>query len=716
MTDTHCHILRHPNVTPQNDPLPAIAAIHILGQTSGTASDLSAPQHMKNISTAVALRHARRHLLAHGECPSGTIDERLARSWHRSLAAGLLPTGRVTAGEHSTGSGLAQALARNHELLAHSRPVMEYLFDQVRHNQNVVILADQQGTLMHTLGDAHFLSKAERVSLSSGASWHENHRGTNAIGTALAELAPVEIHGAEHFLERNGFLTCAAAPIVSATGELLGILDISGEERAGHPHTLGLVSTAARMIENRLLAASCRQHIRLHIHPQAEGIGTVAEGILAVSEDGWLMGANRNGLALLGLHSAQVGGTAIDAVLDVQMPQLLSRHVRQPLLIHRVHRFDGTALCVQLQMDPSLLSPRRVLARSEPDTTPLTALSPSRSVANEDALSARDTGDARWRAAADKARRVLGKPIALLVQGESGVGKELFARAWHESGNRRKGPFVAINCAAIPEHLIESELFGHESGAFTGARREGRPGQLREAHGGTLFLDEIGDMPLTMQTRLLRVLQERQVTPLGGGQPVAVDFALVCATHHRLREAADQGRFRSDLYYRINGLTVELPPLRERTDFDALTHRLLAELSPDHLIGVDPDLLPQLAAHPWPGNLRQYASVLRTACAMLDPDDTLIRLHHLADDVVAALNNLPDRTATHAPAEATVVPGTAQSLQALSDAAIRTALANCQGNLSQAARTLGISRQTLYRKLGAQVNAMSSGSRGFPTS
>lgn len=178
----------------------------------------------------------------------------------------------------------------------------------------------------------------------------------------------------------------------------------------------------------------------------------------------------------------------------------------------------------------------------------------------EDALAQLDTGDARWRTAAAKTRRILGKPIALLIQGESGVGKEWFARSAHQSGPRRNGPFIAINCAAMPESLIESELFGYSPGAFTGGRREGRLGLLREAHGGTLFLDEIGDMPLALQTRLLRVLQERQVVPLGSAQPVAVDFALICASNRKLREEAEQGRFRTDLYYRINGLAVELPP------------------------------------------------------------------------------------------------------------------------------------------------------------
>ncbi len=714
---------------------------------------------MKQPTPSAALRTARQQLLAHGECPAEWANEPLARSWQRSLAAGLNPDSRLPPAEHSSGSALAQALARHHGLLAHSRPVMEYLFEQVRHSQSVVVLADPSGTLVHTLGDAQFVSKANRVALSSGASWHENHRGTNAIGTALAEAKPIEVHGAEHFLERNGFLTCAAAPIVSATGQTLGVLDISGDHRGGHPHSLGLVSTAARMIENRLLVASCRHHMRLHLHAQAEGIGTVAEGMVAIADSGWLVGANRMGLKLLGLGVADIGCTAITTVLDLNLPQLLSRHARQPGHIHHVHRPDGSTLCAQLHLDTTTLNAglgRTVAASAAAPppaagaihTAPAAVHSPSVSASasassfalasadaapapppspplHSDALAALDTGDARWRAAADKARRVLGKPIALLIQGESGVGKELFARASHDSGPRRQGPFVAINCAAIPEHLIESELFGHEAGAFTGARREGRLGRLREADGGTLFLDEIGDMPLALQTRLLRVLQERQVTPLGGGQAVPVDFALVCATHHQLRQAADKGLFRADLYYRINGLTVNLPALRERTDFAVLTARLLADLSPQQPVAVEPALMAQLAAHPWPGNLRQWASVLRTACAMLDSGDTLIGPEHLADDVLddlrAACASAPatsappatsanptstPTTAAHAATHSGHAPGAGagsaatglHSLQALSCVAIQAAVQASGGNLSQAARSLGISRQTLYRK------------------
>jgi transcriptional regulator with PAS, ATPase and Fis domain len=277
-----------------------------------------------------------------------------------------------------------------------------------------------------------------------------------------------------------------------------------------------------------------------------------------------------------------------------------------------------------------------------------------------------------------------------LLQGESGVGKELFARACHDSGPRRQGPFVGVNCAALPETLIEAELFGYRAGAFTGAGRDGAPGKIREAQGGTLFLDEIGDMPLAMQARLLRVLQERQVCPLGGGKPVAVDFQLICATHRRLREEVDAGRFREDLYYRVNGLSVSLPALRERSDLDALVGSMLRDCAPHQEMRVAPEVMAAFARYRWPGNLRQLSNVLRTACALVDANEALIDWSHLPDDVAEELN----RTA---PARAVQDGDTDLRLQA--ERCVQQAVQSSQGNLSEAARRLGISRNTLYRKL-----------------
>jgi transcriptional regulator of acetoin/glycerol metabolism len=430
------------------------------------------------------------------------------------------------------------------------------------------------------------------------------------------------------------------------------------------------------MIENRIVVADPNHQIRLHLHAYPEGIGTVAEGIIALSAEGRIVGANRTGLSMLSLSSLDLGVTPLSRVIDVRFGDLLARHRRRPERPAKIHLHDGTGLYSQVHVVQSTITVP--LARPSTD-------------APDDALAALDTGDARWRSAADKARRILGKQIPLLINGESGAGKEYFARAVHDSGPRRNGPFVAINCAALPENLIEAELFGYSAGAFTGARREGYRGRLRDAHGGTLFLDEIGDMPLPMQARLLRVLQERQVTPLGGGRPVDVDFSLICATHRRLRDEVEDGIFRGDLYYRINGLSVNLPALRERSDMQVLTERILAEVNPDRTVSLSPDLLERFGRLPWPGNLRQYANVLRTACAMLDAHEECVDWKHLPEDIVEELTEMP-----RIHEDATRMP---KNLKEISMSAIRRTLEACHGNVSKAARQLGISRQTLYRKL-----------------
>ncbi len=641
------------------------------------------------------LRQARLQLLEHGECSHSAVAAPVARSWQRSLQAGLMPAGRAREAQHSSQTELARTLSANHALLSHSRPVMEYLYAQVRHSQAMVILADRYGTLMHTLGHPDFLTRAERVALSGGASWNETHRGTNAIGTALAESAAIEIQGAEHFFSRNDFLTCSAVPLLSARGEVMGVLDISGDYQHRSPYTLGLVDMASRMIENRLLSATCKSVVRVHLHAQQEGIGTVGEGIIALSGDGWIVGANRSALELLDMHHADIGTLCLADRLNTSLDALLARHHRKPGQVMAVEGHSGKHWYLVLHPDPITVPP---LARTRGRTAGVPAQRTTPSAAL-DALQALDSGDSRWRAVADKVRKVIDKPIALLIQGESGVGKELLARAAHASGARALQPFVAINCAAVPENLIEAELFGYAPGAFSGARREGSPGRIREADGGTLFLDEIGDMPLPLQARLLRVLQERQVSPLGAGPTVPVDFALVCASHRKLPQEVAEGRFRSDLYYRINGLTVALPALREREDFAALTQKLLQHSGAAPELVIAADVMQALQTYAWPGNLRQYANVLQTACALLDASESCIDWQHLPDDITEALK-APGRSETRSATLRTNESITVtHNLQELSRQTIRQAIDSSCGNLSQAAKRLGISRQTLYRRL-----------------
>ncbi|MBK7616149.1 MAG: sigma-54-dependent Fis family transcriptional regulator [Burkholderiales bacterium] len=632
------------------------------------------------------VREARRQLNTGGEISAELLGATLARSWQRSALAGLTPGGRPQGAPHASAPQLARALDLQRDLVAHATPVMEFLYEQTRDTDSMVILADAQGMLLHALGDAGFVGRAERVALRPGATWHERWRGTNAIGTALAEQEALVVHAGEHFLERNAFLTCAAAPIHDPSGRLLGALDLSGDHRGYHRHTLGLVRSAVRMIEHRLFDTRHAAGLRLRLHARPEGISTLTESLLALSEDGWVIGANDAALTTLGLVWGDIGARQLDQLFELSADGLhdLAQQTSQRAVPVRTR--DGRVLWLRAQS--GLQSMTVPAGRTGTVGSSRGGIAPAR-----DALAALDTGDPALRAALDRARRVLDKPIALLLLGESGVGKEVFARAAHASGPRCHKPFVAVNCAALPETLIESELFGYRPGAFTGAHRDGAPGRIREADGGVLFLDEIGDMPLAMQGRLLRVLQERQVLPLGGGKPVPVDVQLVCATHRPLRDELKAGRFREDLYYRINGLSLPLPPLRERQDLDALVARLLAEISPDLPRALAPDMARLVARYAWPGNLRQLSNALRTACALMDDTEPCIDWQHLPDDLaedlraIAAANPAPDSAAS---------TGTLKDLAAQR---LDQVLAQSGGNLSEAARVLGISRNTMYRRL-----------------
>ena len=636
------------------------------------------------------LREARRLLLRTGRVPAQLLTPALARSWTRSWDAGLQPHGRMLGSPHASGAQLARELERQRELVAHAQPVMEFLHEQTRDSASMSILASADGMLLHSQGDPHFVGRAERVALRPGAVWNEQYRGTNAIGTALADDEPVVVHAEEHYLERNGFLTCAAVPIHDPRGRVLGALDVSGDHRGYHPHTLGLVRSAARMIEHRLFDTRHGQRqwsgLRLRFHRLPEGLGTVAEGLLAVDEDGLLAGANAAALELLGLRWADLMTTRLDTVLAEPLDRLREWGLRQNGAAHLVHTRSGRGVWLRVEASH--------LARYTPVRGASTQVSDEAAPPLRDALTALDTGDPQLQAAIHRARKVLRKSIALLLQGESGVGKEVLARAAHLSGPRANKPFVAVNCAALPEHLIEAELFGYQGGAFTGARKEGAPGRIREAEGGTLFLDEIGDMPLLLQARLLRVLQDRVVTPLGGGQPVPVDFALVCATHRDLPAEMQAGRFREDLYYRLNGLTLRLPALRERTDLMALIERELRQLQPERALSIAPPMLQALCAYGWPGNVRQLFNALRTACALLDDDECVLDWHHLPDDLLAALRRPLPAAAEASPLQESGIA----NLKSLSRQAIERAIELCQGNLSEAARVLGISRNTLYRR------------------
>jgi transcriptional regulator with PAS, ATPase and Fis domain len=438
------------------------------------------------------------------------------------------------------------------------------------------------------------------------------------------------------------------------------------------------------MIENQLFTAAFGDAITLHFHTRPEFIGTLMEGIASFTPGGRFLAANRNGLFQLGLSTPALQAHTFSSLFGLPLSALYD-HYRSAapglldLCMHNGVRVRGRA---ELRLAHGVQLLNDAPALPAPPAAPQT-VTPPRS-----RLQALNTGDARLAQAVAKVGKVLGQGVPILIMGETGTGKEWLAQAIHADSPRARGPFVAVNCAAIPEALIESELFGYEEGAFTGARRKGASGRIMQAHGGTLFLDEIGDMPLALQARLLRVLEERKVVPLGGARALAVDIDVVCATNHDLRKRIADGLFREDLYYRLNGLVVKLPPLRERSDLEAIVQKLLAGETRTRRVA--DEVLRLFRRHAWPGNLRQLASLLRTARLMAGDEDE-IGLQHLSDDFLDELDAVSAAAAPEARANA--------RLDDLELSAILRTLAAHGGNVSAAARALGVSRNTIYRKL-----------------
>lgn len=668
----------------------------------------------------------------------------LIEQWHqRCSALGLTRVERPDF-EPLMRSDLAEARERNQRLFTHAAPVMEMLFEQIVDTESMIVLADVTGTILHSVGDDRFLQRADKVALTPGVNWAEHSKGTNAIGTALFEEAPTVVHGREHFIHANNFLTCSAAPIFDPRGNMLGVLDVTGDQRSYHRHTMGLVRMSARMIENQWLSDDYGNRLRLHFHTRVEFIGTLLEGIIVVGVDGKILGANRSALDQLDMSSAALRMHSLTSLFGTTAPAVFD-HFRAPLAtpmalslpngrqFHVSARFNGPQR--SMVVDSGHMADERSPAGVE-GRKPAGMLAGGTAHSAEGTLFSGlhylDTGDPQIAALIRKVQRVINRDIPLLVLGETGTGKELLARAVHQDSNRAKQPFVAVNCASIPESLIEAELFGYEDGAFTGARRKGAVGRIVQANGGTLFLDEIGDMPLALQARLLRVLQERQVTPLGSLKSIPVDIAVIGATHRKLRDMIEAGSFREDLYYRLNGLVVKLPALRERCDLDVVARRILLNDCPHGTPEISESVMALFKAYAWPGNVRQLANVLRTA-AVMAAGEGQIEEHHLSDDFLDDTRSgrlspppqlsMPNRLAPAAPdalqtpfpgpddERATALDAAAAPVHAVAEPAatrtlgeaevelIRSTLAAANGNISVASKRLGISRNTIYRKL-----------------
>jgi len=632
--------------------------------------------------------HAHRvHDVVAGGAGSGVTDL-VTSSWARCLRDYRLDPEKTCRPDVLTGSVLEQHHVRSGDIIECAKLEMTTLYQQLGDRESAVVLVDTAGVILHMVAAPEFSREMGRVGFCVGAVWSEAAVGTNGMGTCLVVGEPVAVRQQDHFFGDYTTLTCSAVPIFDPDGVLVAVLDVTSRSHLMQQHSLVLLGMTAQTIENRLLDLRFRDACPVHFHSRPEFVYTLHEGKLVVGEDGSIRAANRSALFQLGFASVEeIRRKKIDQVFQTTLEDMLQRSARSSF--HPVPTF-----CTERS--------NRFFAVAQQPATQSIALSErggkggSVRPAEEPDLGS-EFGDERIVSQLRLAARVVAKRIPVLLHGETGAGKEVFARALHRSSPSVAGAFVAVNCASLPESLIESELFGYRAGAFTGAQRTGRRGKILQADRGTLFLDEIGDMPLVLQARLLRVLDERQISPLGSEEIIPVEFQLVSASHRNLPKLVAEGVFREDLYYRLSGLEVTLPPLRERSDKRELICRILAEEA-GHRMSIDADAEVLLMSYPWPGNLRQLRHLLRTA--LVFADEQRLRLTDLPPALRQGVGERLEAPA--APVSEAAFGGDVPPLNPLeaSERAVLLGLLEEQRwNVSNVAKALHISRNTLYRRL-----------------
>ncbi|MBY5963678.1 sigma-54-dependent Fis family transcriptional regulator [Marinobacter nauticus] len=597
--------------------------------------------------------------------PSQLVRDEVLRSWLRCRQHGVSPKDQVFL-EAARFEQISHVRNQHHRLMTFAEPEMHRLFRAISSAGWVLACVEREGRSIKYFGNDSPCYELLGAALNPGMDLSEDIAGTNAPGCALIEGRPSLVCGSEHFLHSLRDLSCVAVPIFDPAGTLVGALNASKPYDGRPVGILEAVALATRSVENRMVD-DLRGALVLALHYRPELTQSPMRGLIHFGEDGEVLGANPSARQML----------------DIDSLEKMQSHVCfKDLFSCRAAEIEGSQ---QSPLEVECHNGARLFLKVESLRKGPLSVNSMPQQRRPDIVQSFYVGEPT-KPLFDKAHRAFQFGVPVLVTGETGTGKEVLARSLHANGPSSKGAFVAVNCSAIPAGLIESELFGYADGAFTGARRGGARGKFEEANGGTLFLDEIGDMPLEFQARLLRVLQERTVTRLGEEKPRPVSFSLVCATHRNLDELMESGDFRSDLYYRINGLRVQLPALREREDLDALIDHLLASISQED----SPSILTSearnlLRRHSWRGNIRELQQALNLGQAL--STQGIIDVEHLPEDIKAQ-NDTAD-----------VDVGEGGTLAAAERETVRCVLEKHNHNVSAAARELGITRATLYRKI-----------------
>jgi len=615
------------------------------------------------------------------------IREVIYQSWLRSKQLDIDPY-LEKAPQVLQDSALSEEISRKNSLLAVADSIVEDLFSAISGSNFGIFIVNERGIVLKGYADSDNMALLKAHGLFPGHSWAEETMGTNSIGMCIRLKCPIQVTWAEHFCKLGHITVCIAAPILDSDGELIGVLTMTGFRENANPHTMGLVISGAKIIEREMRLRSAYEDIKLSHQYVLEMTESLPSGILVVNPQGIVTSINNIACELLKSekkdflnqdYTKNLGKLdCIEKTLKYGQAQEETEHhfergnyklhftMSSRPIINSQSMLDGAVIILRKIEDVIRITNKMAGYKARFTFEDIIGETPNfNSVINQ------------ARSAADVSSNVL-------ILGESGTGKEMIAQAIHNNSSRRNGPFVAINCGAVPRELIGSELFGYEEGAFTGAKRGGSPGKFELANHGTIFLDEIGDMPLDLQLVLLRVLQDRIVVRIGGYQSINVKVRLIAATNKDLKRQVELGLFREDLYYRINVITLNLPPLRARRgDIMLLADHFLrkkADKSGKQIASISPEAIDLLSKYRWPGNVRELENIIERALVFSNGQEIEAELLHLPLCEVKTY-------------------GSESSLKSEEKEIIRNTLMKNQGNISKTAKILGITRATLYRKM-----------------
>lgn len=653
------------------------------------------------------IQSARKRFQLGEPIEEGAVRPEILESWERSRSYGLefdKADKRLISPD-----ALKERIRERREFYETAVPIMEKLYDYTAGSGCLCILSDEEGYMLKAMGDAEIMEIARQNKYVEGCNRSERRLGTNGIGTPLVTHLPIQVFADEHYYDLHYQWACSGAPIFDPSGRPLGVFCLTGLHEKVSWHTLGLAAAVADSITQQIAMKQAYDAIERIQQRMRIIVETVPSGILLCNQDLKVIQINTRASALLMLPETRIVGR--------KLHELLGKDPFDPTRLHET--LDDKDITVE--RDGKVLHFVFTLNATNTNDYVITFVKTEsfhkkihRVIGSEAYFTFDDIiGQVpAMQNAVSLARIASGNNATVLLTGESGTGKELFAQSIHNGGRRKNGPFVALNCAALPKSLIESELFGYESGSFTGARREGSAGKFELANGGTIFLDEIGDMPLDVQASLLRVLQNREVSRLGSSKATKIDVRIIAASNRNLPAAIEENAFRADLYYRLNVFNVHIPPLRERAaDIPLLADYFLrkyAAQSSRPVEGFAQAAYRALEEHHWQGNIRELENVVERAVYVTR--SPLIDLESLPLSRSGMPETAGPETAGRAaiPTVSRVSPGLSEEMDPMLAAAFRSssaaeavkrALGLTGGNMRRAANVLGVSRRTLYRKM-----------------